>query len=67
MNVLYYVLSCIYMPYNAVLLGCMIIKIRLKENPLQELMFFKPLKIESMCAHFFKIKPEVAGMTMMAH
>ena len=67
MNVLHYVLSCMYMPYDIKLPCAMIVRIRLKGNPLQKPMFSNPLKIESMHIHLIIIKLEVAEMTKMTH
>ena len=67
MNVLHYVLSCMYTLYDVGLPCVMIMRTRLKGNPLRKPILSNPLKIESMHVHLFIIKPEVAGMTMMTH
>ena len=62
---LYNAFICMFLSYDFMLPYINVYKIKIKRNPLRELMFLKTLKIESMHVHLFIIKPKVARtMTM---
>ena len=59
-----YVCFHFFWPYAAL---CYAYEIKIKRNPLRELMFPKLLKFEFMHVHLFIIKLKMAGTMTMTH